>query len=62
MTFHLYHSTHHPLILGYPWLKQYNPQIDWATGRVLGWGKAVKRPAASLIQLSKASLGAQLGC
>ncbi len=34
MTFYLYHSTHHPLILGYPWLKQHNPQIDGLGGRL----------------------------
>lgn len=38
MTFYLYHSTHHPLILGFPWLKQHNPSIDWPTGTGLGWG------------------------
>ena len=26
-----------PVILGYPWLKIHNPQIDWATGRVISW-------------------------
>ena len=26
-----------PVILGYPWLKIHNPQIDWATGRVILW-------------------------
>ena len=26
-----------PVVLGYPWLKTHNPQIDWATGRVISW-------------------------
>ncbi|PNP61359.1 hypothetical protein FNYG_13911 [Fusarium nygamai] len=24
----------HDLILGYPWLKRYNPQFNWRTGQV----------------------------
>ncbi len=38
LSFYLYHSTHHPLILGYPWLKLHNPPIDWSTGKLLSWG------------------------
>ena len=26
-----------PVVLGYPWLKTHNPQIDWVTGRVISW-------------------------
>ena len=26
-----------PVVLGYPWLKTNNPQIDWVTGRVIYW-------------------------
>lgn len=26
-----------PLVLGYPWLQQQNPQIDWSHGFVTGW-------------------------
>ena len=37
MCFHLYSSTQHSLILGFPWLKEHNPHIDWCTGRVLNW-------------------------
>lgn len=39
LSFYLYHSTHHPLILGYPWLRLHNPHIDWSTGKVLSWGR-----------------------
>lgn len=38
MTFHLFHSAQHPLILGFPWLKKHNPHIDWCSGRVMRWG------------------------
>ena len=39
MCFHLFHSNQHsnPLILGFPWLKEHNPHIDWSTGKVLNW-------------------------
>ena len=39
MNFHLFHSHQHPLILGFPWLKEHNPHINWQTGEILGWGK-----------------------
>ena len=26
-----------PVVLGYPWLKIHNPQIDWATRQVISW-------------------------
>ena len=38
MTFHLFNSAQHAVILGYPWLCKHNPHIDWRTGKVLGWG------------------------
>lgn len=27
-----------PLILGYPWLVLYNPQIDWSSNQITEWG------------------------
>uniref|UniRef100_A0A3B4GQD0 Gypsy retrotransposon integrase-like protein 1 n=1 Tax=Pundamilia nyererei TaxID=303518 RepID=A0A3B4GQD0_9CICH len=33
----LFKSPDAPLVLGYPWLQQHNPQIDWAAGRISGW-------------------------
>lgn len=33
----LFKSPNTLLVLGYPWLKQHNPQIDWSQGRVSGW-------------------------
>ena len=35
--FHVLRSPHIPLILGYPWLRRHNPNIDWETGAILGW-------------------------
>lgn len=26
-----------PLVLGHPWLKLHNPQINWSIGKMLGW-------------------------
>ena len=26
-----------PVVLGYPWFRTHNPQIDWGTGRILSW-------------------------
>ena len=35
--FHILSSPHHPLLLGFPWLRRHNPHIDWTTGAILGW-------------------------
>ena len=40
MCFYLYSSNQHSLILGFPWLKEHNPHIDWSTGRVLNWAES----------------------
>jgi len=34
------------MILGYPWLEQFNPNIDWENGRILGTQITLKTPAA----------------
>uniref|UniRef100_A0A8C5N9Y2 Gypsy retrotransposon integrase-like protein 1 n=1 Tax=Gouania willdenowi TaxID=441366 RepID=A0A8C5N9Y2_GOUWI len=26
-----------PLVLGIPWLRQHNPQIDWTAGKIISW-------------------------
>lgn len=36
LSFHLFNSPQHPLILGLPWL---NPHMNWSTGEILGWGE-----------------------
>lgn len=41
--FHLLHSPGQPLILGYPWLRRHNPQLDWVTGVVREWGEDCHR-------------------
>ena len=40
ISFHLYNSPSHPLLLGLPWLAKYNPHIDWLSGGILGWSKS----------------------
>lgn len=42
LSFHLYCSPQHPVILGLPWLKQHNPKIDWISDEVTGWGEGCK--------------------
>lgn len=43
ISFHLFNSAQHPLILGYPWLVKHNPHVDWQTGKVKGWGVECSR-------------------
>ena len=38
--FHVLRSPKIPLILGYPWLRRHNPNIDWSTGSILGWSSS----------------------
>jgi len=35
-----------PIILGYPWLEEYNLDIDWKEGRLLGPHVHLKTPIA----------------
>ena len=37
LSFHLFDSPSHPLLLGLPWLSSHNPQINWSSGEILGW-------------------------
>ena len=41
--FHLLQSPGQPLILGHPWLRQHNPQLDWETGTIREWGRDCHR-------------------
>lgn len=41
--FHLLHSPGQPLLLGYPWLRQQNPHLDWETGTISEWGRECHR-------------------
>lgn len=36
--FHLYQDPQHQLILGYPWLSEHNPHMNWSTGEVTTCG------------------------
>ncbi len=37
MHFKIIANLHSPVVLGYPWLFQHNPQIDWEHGRIESW-------------------------
>ena len=30
-------SPHVPLVLGRPWMRKHNPQVDWSRGLIMGW-------------------------
>lgn len=34
LVFNVIPSPHHPIILGLPWLKYHNPDVDWRTGKI----------------------------
>uniref|UniRef100_A0A3P9K7H2 ribonuclease H n=1 Tax=Oryzias latipes TaxID=8090 RepID=A0A3P9K7H2_ORYLA len=38
MNFYLFKCPSKTLVLGYPWLCKHSPQVDWSTGKILGWG------------------------
>lgn len=38
LSFYIIQSSHHPLVLGTPWLIKHNPQLDWTLGWILQWG------------------------
>uniref|UniRef100_A0A8C7WWZ3 Gypsy retrotransposon integrase-like protein 1 n=1 Tax=Oryzias sinensis TaxID=183150 RepID=A0A8C7WWZ3_9TELE len=38
MPFYLFKGSSRNLVLGYPWLCQHGPQVDWSSGKILGWG------------------------
>lgn len=42
MSFHLYRSSQHPHVLGFPWLKKHNPHIDWSARKILNWSEYCK--------------------
>ncbi|KAJ8012622.1 hypothetical protein DPEC_G00044780 [Dallia pectoralis] len=35
--FYIISSSHAPVILGQPWLRQHNPHFDWTSGSVVSW-------------------------
>ena len=37
MVFHVISSPRIPLVLGRPWMRTYNPQVDWSQGIITGW-------------------------
>ena len=40
LSFYLVCSPPHSLRLGLPWLVSHNPQINWATGKIVSWNKS----------------------
>lgn len=42
ITFHLYHSNWHPVVLGYPWFARHNQQFNWTSGAVIRWSDVCK--------------------
>uniref|UniRef100_A0A3P9M1D4 Gypsy retrotransposon integrase-like protein 1 n=1 Tax=Oryzias latipes TaxID=8090 RepID=A0A3P9M1D4_ORYLA len=38
MSFHLFECSSRQLVLGYPWLCEHSPRVDWSTGKILEWG------------------------
>ncbi len=38
LSFHVFDSVAHQVILGHPWLKTHNPDFDWVSGRITSWG------------------------
>ncbi len=47
--FYVIHSPTHPLILGLPWLRTYDPQISWREGQITEWGPACQERCLSKI-------------
>uniref|UniRef100_A0A669DIS8 ribonuclease H n=1 Tax=Oreochromis niloticus TaxID=8128 RepID=A0A669DIS8_ORENI len=39
LQFYVFQAPLTPLVLGFPWLHQHNPVLDWKEERVLGWGE-----------------------
>uniref|UniRef100_A0A8C4DQ98 ribonuclease H n=1 Tax=Dicentrarchus labrax TaxID=13489 RepID=A0A8C4DQ98_DICLA len=44
-----------PVILGYPWLRRHNPNIDWTTCSIQKWGETCQRTCLRIPSLSSAS-------
>lgn len=38
--FYVIHSSHHTIILGFPWLHTHNPHISWKEGQIIQWDTA----------------------
>ncbi|KAI3359335.1 hypothetical protein L3Q82_002838 [Scortum barcoo] len=55
--FHIFDCAHHPLILGFPWLK--NPYIMWESGKVNQWGPVCH---VSCLVVSDSAYRSEGGC
>lgn len=41
ISFHVVDCPSSPLVLGHPWLRLHNPQVDWSAGKVSSWSRFV---------------------
>lgn len=40
----------HPIVLGLPWIKKHNPQINWQNMQILSWGKSCSSSCLSPVK------------
>ncbi|KAK3545186.1 hypothetical protein QTP70_001764 [Hemibagrus guttatus] len=55
LAFYVTSSPASPVILGFPWLRQHDPQISWHTGELVRWSatclsKCLHEPVASVVE------------
>ena len=55
LSFHLFNSPSHPIILGFPWLSRHNPHINWTTGEVTSWDRSCSVTCIRAVSISKVS-------
>ncbi|KAK3561756.1 hypothetical protein QTP86_013324 [Hemibagrus guttatus] len=68
LAFYVTSSPTNPVILGFPWLRQHDPQISWHTGELVRWSatclkecllKPVSRPCVASVVEDSASLASR---
>uniref|UniRef100_A0AAQ4QLT0 Gypsy retrotransposon integrase-like protein 1 n=1 Tax=Gasterosteus aculeatus aculeatus TaxID=481459 RepID=A0AAQ4QLT0_GASAC len=55
LSFYLFDSPSHPLILGFPWLSKHNPHMNWVTGEITSWDKDCSVTCIHAVSISKIS-------
>lgn len=61
LSFYVFNTPHHPLILGLLRLKQHAPHIDWSSGEILAWGPQCSLSCRSGTQVSSLTMKEQQG-